>query len=91
MSHAPKPAPRTDALAVIFSTEEKDAFRSKCALVGVSCSSEARRILNAWTPLHPPSNGNAGRRQKERPRHTHVGISLPNRATRGGAPRPSRF
>lgn len=91
MNQVSKAAPRTDALAVIFSTDEKAAFRSKCARIGARCSSEARRILNAWNPLQVPTHSRTTRRQREYPRHTHVGFNFPNRASHGGAPRPARF
>lgn len=91
MNHVSKPAARTADLTVILSTDEKDAFRSKCAQIGARCSSQARRILNAWNPIQAPANGKPGHRKKEYPRHTHVGFNFPNRASHGGAPRPSRF
>ena len=91
MHHATKPPARTDALAVIFSTEEKAAFRRKCAAIGVHCSAQARKLVNAWNPLQVPAHGTAPRRRREYPSHAHVALNLPNRASRGGAPRPARF
>lgn len=90
MSNAPKPSARTDALAVIFSADEKAAFRKKCSSIGTRCSTEARRIFNAWNPLSAPANSKPRRPPKEYPGHGHV-ANFPNRASRGGAPRPSRF
>jgi len=89
MNHAAKPPARTADLTVIFSTAEKDAFRTKCAAIGSRCGTEARRIINAWNPMHAPANIKLPRRQMEYPVHGHFARSS-NRAARGGAPRPSR-
>ncbi|MES2262148.1 MAG: hypothetical protein V4724_26810 [Pseudomonadota bacterium] len=86
-----KPPARDKDLTVIFSAEEKDAFRKKCVQLGTRCSTEARRILNAWNPAPAPANGRTPRPQREYPAHGHFALNLPNRASRGGAPRPSRF
>jgi hypothetical protein len=91
MYHATKPPARTKDLTVLFNEEERETFRRKCAQIGEHCSTQARRLVNAWNPLQTPAHGTAPRRRREYPSHAHVAHNLPNRASRGGAPRPARF
>lgn len=88
MNRIPKTPARTADLTVIFSNEEKDDFRRKCTAIGSRCGTEARRILNAWNPVH--TNIRPARRRMECPSHGHL-EQMTNRATRGGAPRPARL
>ena len=89
MSHAIKPPARTQDLTVLFTVEEKDDFRRKCAQIGSRCGTEARRILNAWDPLKAPMNIKLPRKRMEYPVHGHIARPA-KRVVRGGAPRPSR-
>jgi hypothetical protein len=91
MNQAKKPPARDADLTVILSSTEKDTFRQKCAQIGMRCGTQARRLLNAWNPLPAPANGRAPRPPREYPGYGHFAMNLPNRASRGGAPRPSRF
>lgn len=93
MNQESKPPARDTDLTVVLSTGEKNVFRKKCVKAGVHCSTQARSLINAWNPAQAPAPANvkAPRPPREYPSNGHLARSLPNRASRGGAPRPPRL